>query len=135
MANKRPITLEYYIPMAYKTNELYDKALEEIDKNNLFFIEDVVAYLGISKPTFYDHFPVDSNEMNDIKERLNKNKMRTKVSIRSKLHQSTSPAGLLALYKLLATEDERKALAMEYRDHTSNGEKIELPPWVKNVAG
>ena len=134
MANKRPITLEYYIPMAYKTNELYEKAIQEIDKNNLFFSSDVIAYLGISEQTFYNHFPVESKELEDIKERLNKNKMRTKVSIRSKLHQSTSPAGLLALYKLLATEDERRALAMEYRDHTSNGEKIELPPWVKNVA-
>ena len=121
--------------MAYNTNELYDKALEEIDKNNLFFFSDVYAYLGISHDSFYRFFPTDSERYETIKERLDKNKMRTKVSIRSKLHQSTSPAGLLALYKLLATEDERKALAMEYRDHTSSGEKIELPPWVKNVAG
>lgn len=110
--------------MAYKTSELYERALEEIDKNNLFFIEDVVAYLGIAKPTFYEHFPIDSNEMNAIKEKLNKNAMRTKVSIRSKLHQSKSPAGLLALYKLLATNDERKALAMEYREHSG---EVKLP--------
>jgi hypothetical protein len=110
--------------MAYKTSELYERALEEIDKNNLFFIEDVVAYLGIAKPTFYEHFPIDSNEMNAIKEKLNKNAMRTKVSIRSKLHQSKSPTGLLALYKLLATNDERKALAMEYREHSG---EVKLP--------
>ncbi len=110
--------------MAYDTQTLYERALDEIDKNNLFFIEDVVAYLGIAKSTFYDHFPDDSNESNNIKEKLNKNKMRTKVSIRSKLHKSTSPAGLLALYKLLATNDERRALSMEYREHSG---KIELP--------
>ena len=110
--------------MAYKTSELYERALEEIDKNNLFFVEDVVAYLGIAKPTFYEHFPIDSNEMNAIKEKLNKNAMRTKVSIRSKLHQSKSPTGLLALYKLLATNDERKALAMEYREHSG---EVKLP--------
>jgi hypothetical protein len=110
--------------MAYNTSELYQQALEEIDKNNLFFIEDVVAYLGIDKSTFYKHFPIDSNESNAIKERLNKNAMRTKVSIRSKLHQSKSPAGLLALYKLLATNDERKALAMEYREHSG---EVKLP--------
>ena len=132
--SKTPITLEYYIPMAYDTNKLYEQAIEHIEKNNLFFIEDVCAYLGISKDTFYRHFPLESDESNSIKERLNKNAMRTKVSIRSKLHQSTSPAGLLALYKLLATEDERRALSMEYRDHTTKGEKIELPPWVRNVA-
>jgi hypothetical protein len=110
--------------MAYKTEKLFEQAIEAIDQNNLFFVEDVVAYLGIAKPTFYDHFPIDSNEMNAIKEKLNKNAMRTKVSIRSKLHQSKSPAGLLALYKLLATNDERKALAMEYREHSG---EVKLP--------
>lgn len=132
--SKTPITLEYYIPMAYKTSELYEQAIEHIEKHNLFFVSDVVSYLGIAESTFYEHFPTDSEKSKAIKERLNKNAMRTKVSIRSKLHQSTSPAGLLALYKLLATEDERRALSMEYRDHTTKGEKIELPPWVRNVA-
>ena len=103
--------------MAYKTSELYEKAIESIDQNNLFFISDVIAYLGISSETYYNHFPLESKESNTIKEKLNKNAMRTKVSIRSKLHQSKSPAGLLALYKLLATNEERKALAMEYREH------------------
>ena len=121
--------------MAYNQEQLYEKALDDIEKYNLFFFQDVYAFLGISHDSFYRFFPTDSERYETIKEQLDKNKMRTKVSIRGKLHQSTSPAGLLALYKLLATEDERKALAMEYRDHTSNGEKIELPPWVKNVAG
>ena len=120
--------------MAYDTNKLYEQAIQHIEQNNLFFVSDVVSYLGIAESTFYDHFPTDSEKSKAIKERLNKNAMRTKVSIRSKLHQSTSPTGLLALYKLLATEDERRALSMEYRDHTSKGEKIELPPWVRNVA-
>lgn len=110
--------------MAYKTSELYEKAIEAIDQNNLFFISDVIAYLGISSETYYNHFPLESKESNAIKEKLNKNAMRTKVSIRSKLHQSKSPAGLLALYKLLATNDERKALAMEYREHSG---EVKLP--------
>ncbi len=117
--------------MAYDTQTLYERALQEIDKNNLFFVEDVVAYLGIAKSTFYDHFPDDSNESNEIKERLNKNKMRTKVSIRSKLHKSTSPTGLLALYKLLATNDERRALSMEYREH-SGEMKLTTPKFLKD---
>lgn len=111
--------------MAYDTDKLYNDAIRYIEEHGLFFIEDVVAYLGIAKSTFYDHFPEDSDESNDIKDRLNKNKMNTKVSIRSKLHKSTSPTGLLALYKLLATDDERRALAMEYREHSG---EIRLPP-------
>lgn len=102
--------------MAYNTKKLFDQALEVIDQNNLYFVEDVVAYLGIDKSTFYKHFPIDSNESNTIKERLNKNTMKTKVSIRSKLHKSKSPAGLLGLYKILATNEERKALSMHYTE-------------------
>jgi hypothetical protein len=117
--------------VAYKTEDLYERALKEIDKNNLFFLEDVYAYLSISSSTFYDHFPLESKESKDIKERLNKNKMKTKVSIRSKLHQSTSPAGLLALYKLLATNDERRALSMEYREH-SGEMNLTLPKFLEN---
>jgi hypothetical protein len=110
--------------MAYNTKELYNQALEEIRKNNLFFVEDVCAYLGISKPTFYTHFHLESDEFNYIKELLQKNRIKIKVSIRQKLHSSTSPTGLLALYKLLATDEERKALSMQHHDHTSQGEQI-----------
>jgi len=111
--------------MAYKTKDLYKDALGVIKEYNLFFIEDACAYLGVAKPTFYKHFPIDSNEMNAIKEALDKNKARTKISIRSKLHSSTSPTGLLALYKLICTDDERKALSMQHFDHTTDGEKID----------
>lgn len=103
--------------MAYDTKELYQKALSVIKQNHLFFIEDVCAYLGIAKPTFYDHFPIDSNEMNDIKEAIEKEKVNVKVSIRSKLHKGNQTSGLLALYKLICTDKERKALAMEYKEH------------------
>jgi len=110
--------------MAYKTEDLYKDALGVIKEYNLFFVADVLAYLGISKDTFYRHFPLESDESNAIKEELDKNKARTKISIRSKLHKSTSPTGLLALYKLICTDEERKALSMQHHDHTSEGEKI-----------
>ena len=110
--------------MAYKTKELYERAIDAITKQNLFFISDVVAHLGVSRETFYKHFPLDSDEMDTIKDAIEKNKVKIKVSIRSKLHKSTSPTGLLALYKLICTDEERKALSMQYNDHTSDGEKI-----------
>lgn len=110
--------------MAYNKKDLYKNALNAIKEFNLFFIEDACAYLGVSKDTFYRHFPLESDESNAIKEELDKNKARTKISIRSKLHKSTSPTGLLALYKLICTPEERKALSMQHHDHTSEGEKI-----------
>jgi hypothetical protein len=110
--------------MAYDTDKLYKKSISAIESNNLFFLSDVYSYLGISHDTFYKHFPLESEKMESIKEAINKNKARTKISIRSKLHKSTSPTGLLALYKLICTDDERKSLSMQHHDHTTDGDKI-----------
>ncbi len=103
--------------MAYDTKELYQKALTAIEENKLFFVEDVAAYLGIVKSTFYDHFKEGSNESNAIKEQLEKNKITVKVSLRSKWYKSDAPALQLALYKIIGTEEEA---------HRLNGSKQEV---------
>lgn len=112
--------------MAYDKNDIFEKAKQAITDNNLYFIEDVVAFLPIVKVTFYDYFPIDSNEMNDIKELLDNNKVATKVRLRKKLGEGDKAAEILALYKLIATEDERKALSMQHVDHTTKGEQINV---------
>ena len=60
--------------MAYDKNKLYDQAKEAIEKHNLFFIEDIVAFIPCSKPTFYEHFHLDSDELNNLKVLLEQNK-------------------------------------------------------------
>jgi len=115
--------------MAYKTEELYKKALEAIEANNLFFLADVYGYLGISHDTYYNHFPIDSEESEYIKEKIEANKIKTKVSIRSKLHKSTAPAALISLYKLISTDEERKALSMVYNDHVSSDKSMSPKGW------
>lgn len=115
--------------MAYDVDALYEQALLEIERNNLFFMQDVYAYLGISHDSFYRFFPTESERYETIKDRLNKNKMKVKVSIRSKLHKGQNTAALLALYKLICTDDERRALAMEYREH-SGDMKLTMPKFV-----
>jgi len=85
-----------------------------------------MAFLPIGKTTFYDFFPPDSNEMNDIKELLDNNKISTKVKLRKKLGEGDKAAEILALYKLIATEEERKALSMQHIDHTTKGEMINV---------
>ena len=110
--------------MAYDKKKIYEQAAEAIKKNNLFFVEDIVAFLPCSKPTFYEFFPPDSNELNTLKDLLDDNKIKTKSSIRSKLWKSNKAAELLALYRLIATPEEHKKLNQSYVDHTSKGEKI-----------
>ena len=110
--------------MANDKVKIFEQAKEQIEKNNLFFIEDIVAFIPISKPTFYDYYPVDSNEFNTLKEMLEENKVKTKSSIRAKLYKGNKAAELLALYKLICSDDERKALSMQHVDHTTKGKRI-----------
>lgn len=106
--------------MAYNKADIFKQALEVIPKHKLFFIEDIVSYLPCSKPTFYDFFPPDSNELNALKELLEKNRVELKVSMRSKWYKSNSPALQMALMKLIATPEELKKLSMQYQESENN---------------
>jgi ACT domain-containing protein len=102
--------------MAYKKKEIYAKAKDAIEKNKLFFIEDIVSFLPISKKTFYQYFPIDSNESNELKEMLETNRVALKVSMRKKWYNSNSPALQMALMKLIATPEELRILAIQYQE-------------------
>lgn len=110
--------------MAYNKTKIYEQAQKAIKDNNLFFIEDIVAWLPITKATLYDYFPVDSDELNTLKNLLDENKTKTKSAIRAKLFRSEKAAELLALYRLICTKEEHQLLNQQYVDHTSKGEKI-----------
>jgi len=102
--------------MAYDKLEIFKKAKEVTVKNKLFFIEDIVSFLPIVKKTFYEYFPLESNESNELKELLDQNKTELKVSMRSKWYKSNAPALQMALMKLICTDAERKKLAMTYTE-------------------
>lgn len=112
--------------MAYDKKTIFEKAKQAVISNSLYFIEDVVAFLPIGKTTFYEYFPLDSDEMNDIKELLDDNKISMKVKLRKKLSEGDKAAEILALYKLIATDDERRALSMQHVDHTTKGESVNV---------
>ena len=110
--------------MAYKTTRLYKKSLRAIEDNNLYFIEDLVAYLPCVKSVFYDHFPPDSNQSNRIKAKLEENVIKSKQELKSKWYKSDNPSMSISLYKLLGSNEERRKLSQSFQDHTSGGEKI-----------
>ena len=113
--------------VAFDRDKLYQQAETAIKENNLFFIEDVVAFIPCSKPTFYEHFPIDSNELNNLKDLLEQNKIRTKSAIRAKLYKSPKASELLALYRLICTPEERKMLNQNYIELTGKDGKDLLP--------
>ena len=100
--------------MAYNQKEIYEQAKEAIEKNNLFFIEDVVAFIPCSRSTFYNYFPDGSDELDALKGMLEQNKIKTKSSIRAKLYKSEKAAELLALYRLICTPEEHRLLNQQY---------------------
>lgn len=111
--------------MAYKTADLKKKAIEIVSKNQtVFFIEDVVSLLPCAKPTFYDHFPNDSNDYKEIFSYLEDNRVTMKLKIRDKLHKGEKAAELLALYRLICSPEERQNLNQSYIDHSTKGKEI-----------
>lgn len=110
--------------MAYDRVKIFEQAKEMIVKHKLFFVEDIIAFIPCSKQTFYDFFPVESDELDSLKTLLEVNRTDLKVSMRSKWYKSNAPALQMALMKLICSDEERKKLSMTYNDVTTDGEKI-----------
>ena len=110
--------------MAYNTEELYKMALKIIKEREVRTIEGVIALMPCTKPTFYDHFSVGSDEFNAIKRELNIKKVEGKERLIRMMGSIThgSPAERIFLYKLWADKEEKEAIY-----DTSIKAKIETP--------
>jgi hypothetical protein len=106
--------------MAYNKQVLFDKAKEQIVSKRLIFVEEVVAFIGISKPTFYDLFKVDSNEFNELKKLIEDNKISLKTSMRKKWYDSDNATLQMGLMKLIATPEEHKRLSQTFVESDNN---------------
>jgi hypothetical protein len=69
---------------------------------------------------------VDSDERKELDALLEANKLKKKDDIRRKLAEGDKAAELLALYRMICSDEERKAIATNYNktDVTSNGKSI-----------
>lgn len=113
--------------MAYDKSKILAQAKELIAKHHLFFIADVVSFLPISKATFYLYFPENSDELDSIKELIDNERVSMKIKLRARLSMSKSDTGILALYKLICTDEERKALSMNFQEITGKDGKDLIP--------
>ena len=98
--------------MAYDKDKEYKIALAIIKNDaDIVFVEDLLAEIRMSKATFYSHFPIESNELNTIKELLGRNQIQLKKQLRKNWKDSQSSATVqIALYKLIANPDELERL-------------------------
>lgn len=119
--------------MAYNRKLIFEKAKEQIVGKKLIFVEEVVAFIGISKPTFYDFFPVDSDEFNELRELIETNKISLKTSMRKKWYDSDNATLQMGLMKLIATPEEHKRLSQTFVDSENvNKNEISIKPieWI-----
>ena len=110
--------------MEAKKAKIYKQALEVAEQKKCFFIDQLLAFLPIAKSTFYDYFPVDSNESNSIKAILEKNRVDVKSAMYNKWFKSDNPTLQIAAMRLLSTPEEHQKLNQSYIDHTSKGKEL-----------
>ena len=104
--------------MAYDRKKIFEQAKEQIVSKRLIFVEEVVAFIGISKPTFYEFYPVDSNEFNELKSLIETNKISLKTSLRKKWYDSDNATLQMGLMKLIASPEEHRRLSQTHQEHS-----------------
>ena len=102
--------------MPYDRNAIFEQAKKEAESKKLIWIEEVASFLPISLATFYVYFPVNSEELEAIKEIIANNRISLKAAMRKKWYDSENPTLQVSLMKLLGTEEET---------HRLNGSKTE----------
>lgn len=103
--------------MAYNKEKLLKDALEKAEEKKCFFIEQLVSFMPCCKTTFYELLKNDSDEMNAIKDVLDKNKIEVKTAMYNKWFKSDNATLQIGLMKLIATDEEA---------HRLNGSKSEV---------
>lgn len=111
--------------MAYTKKQIIQECNVIIESDhNVCFLSDIFTLSSFNKSTFYKHIVKDSDEYNDIKKALTSNKNRTKQLLRKKWFESKQPTLQLALYKLLADENEFKRISTNSMDINTENENI-----------
>lgn len=87
---------------------LVEQCLRIIKEANILFITDLIAFLPISRATFYNY---GLDKLDILKEEINRQRVITKQGLRAKWFKSKSPALQIALYKMIATKEEKEAIS------------------------
>lgn len=115
--------------MAYDTDKLYEEIKKAIKSESLYFVNEIPPAVGISKDTFYNHFPAESDRHKELMLLLLQNKSKVKAELRRRWRLDDNATLQLALYRLSATPEERRLLSTTYIDHTSGDKPIAPVNW------
>jgi len=107
-----------------KAEQYESEILKVIEENKIYVIKDIFAfYTGIKSSQFYN-LKLEKSE--SILKALDDNKVKTKYSLKQKWLDSNNAILQLALYKLICTDDERRALSMQQIEHSGNLKNINI---------
>ena len=98
--------------------KLVNDCLSLISDYKLLFINDLIALLPFSKSTFYV-YGLDKSDA--IKDAIESNRTMIKQKLRAKWYESTTPTLQIALYKILATPEECKAMSSSSKEAKTDG--------------
>ena len=99
------------------------QCLDVIEKDQTIYrVEHIFPEIPFGKTWFYHH---KLNEVNDIKNALELNRIKEKKRTANKLRDSKNILGLIAYFKLVADPDEYERINTQKLDHTSGGDKIQ----------
>jgi len=99
------------------------KIIDIIKEKNVCFLSDLhIYYKRISKQTFYNYHLDESIQIQDA---IEANRLKGRESLLAKWATSENSTLQLALFKLMAQDDQRKAIAMNYLDVTTKGDKMQ----------
>lgn len=98
--------------------KLVNDCLSLISDYKLLSINDLIALLPFSKSTFYV-YGLDKSDA--IKDAIESNRTMIKQKLRAKWYESTTPTLQIALYKILATPEERKAMSSSSKEAKTDG--------------
>ena len=115
--------------MAYDKEKVFNEVIEAIRENKLKHFDYIEGFVEPTTPTLYQFFPLESNEFNTIKRELGLNKIASKNKMRNKWEDSDNPTLQIAAFKLIATDDEQKALSTNWQktDHSSSDGSMSPP--------
>jgi hypothetical protein len=93
--------------------------LKVIKEHNIYSILDIFAYYsGCSRATFYNN---ELDKLDSIIKAIDDNKVKTKSTLKNKWLNSDNATLQIALFKLIATDDERKALSTNWNENQNTG--------------
>ena len=105
----------------YTKEYLLKKSLKVIEEHTPTTIEELISFLGCSKPTFYSKIKINSKEYEQIFDALKLAKLRVSNKLKAKIIESDNPTLIISGIKLYGSEEDKLALNQQNIDLKASG--------------